>query len=193
MGWLGARLKVHGFQAEYFGYHSIVGDVAAAEDRLAAQLATGPCHVVAHSLGGLVALETLSRHPGLPVERVVCLGTPLCGSGAAAGLKRWPLAPLWMGRSAELLGRGCVTWPESCEVAMVAGRVPRGLGAFFAGFDGDHDGTVSVGETRVPGLAGHVVVDASHSGLLFSQQVAGLVAGFLGTGRLAVPEPSASV
>lgn len=194
MRWLAVRLAEAGYATDAFGYHSIVGGPQATAQRLAARLAEAPCHVLAHSLGGLVALETLSRHPDLPVARVVCLGTPLCGSGAAAGLQRWPLAPLWMGRSGGLLQRGCPAWPGRFEVGMVAGRVPRGLGALFAGFEGEHDGTVAVSETRVPALADHAVVAASHSGLLFSPQVARLAATFLAHGRFrAAPAVAASV
>ena len=59
-------------------------------------------------------------------------------------------------------------------------------------FDGPHDGTVSVAETRVPGLADHVVVRASHSGLLFSDEVVRQVAGFLrGDGFEHAVEPPA--
>jgi hypothetical protein len=70
---------------------------------------------------------------------------------------------------------------------MVAGRIPRGLGALVAGFDELHDGTVAVSETRVPGLADHIVVDASHSGLMFSDEVAGRIDEFLRHGRFDRP------
>jgi hypothetical protein len=73
--------------------------------------------------------------------------------------------------------------PAGIDVGMIAGCVPRGLGGLFAGFRGDHDGTVAVAETRVPGLADHVVVRASHSGLLFSDAVARQAAHFLRHGR----------
>lgn len=185
MRWLAARLAESGYVPELFAYHSILGGIEATESRLAERLAAAPCHVVAHSLGGLVALETLAARPQLPVARVVCLGTPLCGSGAAKSLRRWPLAPLWTGRSRGLLQRGCTTWPDTLEVGMIAGRVPRGLGALFAGFEGEHDGTVAVTETRLPALADHAVVDASHSGLLFSAAAARLAAAFLAEGRFA--------
>ena len=187
MLWLAAQLKARGFAAQTCGYHSIVGGPDSAAPRLAAFLRRGPCDVVAHSLGGLVSLETLIRHPDLPVRRLVCLGTPLAGSGAASGLGGWPLASLWMGRSAGLLRRGCATWPQHLEVGMIAGRIPRGLGALVAGFDEVHDGTVAVSETRVPGLADHIVVDASHSGLMFSDEVAGRIDEFLQHGRFDRP------
>ena len=60
----------------------------------------------------------------------------------------------------------------------------------FAGFDGPSDGTVALWETRLPGLAAHAQVHASHTGLLFSREVAGLVAGFLRDGRFP-PAPAA--
>lgn len=183
MHWLAAGFRAAGFVPETFGYHSIVGGPDAAQPRLVERLRGAPTHVVAHSLGGLVALEALANHPGLPVARVVCLGTPLCGSGAASGLARWPMASLWLGRSAGLLRRGCTTWPPALQVGMVAGRIPHGLGALFAGFEGEHDGTVAVAETRTPALADHVVVDASHSGLLFSAEAAAHAAEFLREGR----------
>lgn len=182
--WFAARLRAAGFKPEIFGYHSIVGGPDAAVPRLAKRLREGgEAHVVAHSLGGLIALQALAGEPGLPVSRMVCLGVPLCGSGAAAGLARWPAASLWLGRSAELLRRGCVTWPETVGVGMIAGALPRGLGVFVARFEDANDGTVSVAETRTPMLADHVVIDASHSGLLFSTEAAAQAVHFLNEGR----------
>lgn len=182
-------LAAEGFAPQVIGYPSITGGPSAAVDRLVRALEEGgPAHVVGHSLGGLSALQALARVPDLPVGRVVCLGSPLCGSRAAARLRQVPLSGLYFGRSARILLDGCMTWPGHVQVGMVAGRVPRGLGALFARFESEHDGTVSVAETRAPGLADHVVVQASHSGLLVSAQAIGLTARFLRTGRFGAPE-----
>lgn len=184
MHWFALRLREQGFVPEVFGYRSILGGPDATVTALAGCLrGGGPAHLVAHSLGGLVALETLSRHPDLQVERVVGLGVPLCGSGAAESLARWPVVPLWLGRSAGLLRGGCVHWPDGVAVGMVAGNTPHGLGALFARFDGEHDGTVSVAETRHPRLSDHVIVPASHSGLIFSRQAARQTVAFLADGQ----------
>ncbi|ASR42481.1 hypothetical protein BEN78_02810 [Xanthomonas citri pv. mangiferaeindicae] len=180
------HLEAEGFAPEIFGYPSITGGPQAAMDGLLAQLRRGgPAHLVGHSLGGLVALQALAQAPEVPVGRVVCLGSPVCGSGAAAALSRWPISRLYFGRSADILLTGCAQWPPQVAVGMVAGRVPRGLGALFARFDGPHDGTVAVAETHAPGLADHVVVEASHSGLLFSSQAVIQTAAFLRAGRFA--------
>ncbi|MCL1634523.1 alpha/beta hydrolase [Luteimonas sp. SX5] len=184
MQWFGAQLRTAGFQPETFGYHSVIGGPDAAVPRLAEQIRSGgPTHLVAHSLGGLIALQALAAEPDLPVSRVVCLGVPVCGSAAADGLSHVPVAGLMLGRSAPLLQQGCAVWPDRFQVGMIAGRLPHGLGALFAHFDGEHDGTVSVEETRSPALADHVLVEAGHSGLLFSADAARHAAEFLRNGR----------
>lgn len=184
MRWLAGRLSGAGYAPEIFTYTSIVGGPDVALPRLIARLSAAPCHVVAHSLGGLLALSALQRQPDLPVERMVCLGSSLRGSAAASALAQrggWHAA--WLGRSATLLRDGCLPWHGATQVGMIAGRRARGLGQYFGGFPGDNDGTVAVDETRLDGLADHVVVDASHSGLLFSEQAAALTVVFLRDGR----------
>lgn len=182
---LGARLSQLGWDTSYFTYSSLVEPTARVQRRLAETLSRGPTHVVAHSLGGLMSLETLVQNPELPVSRVVCLGTPLRGSAAALGLHRIPLAAVCIGRSDRILCRGVTSWPKSVEVGMLAGRVPMGLGAVFAGFGGPHDGSVSVDETHVPALAAHQIVDASHTGMLVNLQVVQRVDRFLRLAKFA--------
>ena len=66
---------------------------------------------------------------------------------------------------------------------MIAGRAPYGLGRFVGRIDDENDGTVRVAETRLSGLADHTVIQTSHSGLLFSAEVARLAVAFLQHGR----------
>ena len=183
MRWLAGQLTRAGFAPEQFSYPTVAGGPEAALPRLAETLRRAPAHVLAHSLGGLVTLTALQREPDLPVARVVCLGSPLCGSAAATGLAKRSLTAAALGRSADLLREGCRAWRGRPEVGVIAGRVPLGLGQFFGGIRGDSDGTVAVAETRLAGLADHVVVAASHSGLLFSAAAARQAIEFLRTGR----------
>ena len=70
---------------------------------------------------------------------------------------------------------------------MIAGCTPLGLGAMLGQVEGQHDGTVAVEETRLPGLTDHCVMDTSHTGLLFSQDVARQVTRFLHSGGFEHP------
>jgi hypothetical protein len=63
--------------------------------------------------------------------------------------------------------------------------MPIGLGAVLAHIEGEHDGTVAVAETKLPGLTDHCVVETSHTGLLLSAEVARQVTQFLLHGRFA--------
>ena len=183
MQWFASKLAASGFESEIFAYHSVADGPDTAVPRLVELLAAAPADIVAHSLGGLIALQALHEAPDLGVKRVVCLGSPLTGSGAATGMLRWAPAAAMLGRSAALLQNGVDGWTGGAEVGVVAGCVPHGLGALLAGFDGDHDGTVAVAETRLPGLADHVVIEASHSGLLFSAEAVDQAAAFLRSGH----------
>jgi pimeloyl-ACP methyl ester carboxylesterase len=179
------RLRRLGFAPFFFSYATLLQAPELAMGRLAERLrefGDGPVHLLAHSLGGLIAIETLNRYPQVPAGRLVCLGSPLAGSAAARGLAQGGLA--WVsGMSGALLHKGLTQLPAGREIGMIAGEQPVGLGRFFGQFKDANDGTVAVSETRIPGLTEHVVVPASHSGLIFSEAVAGLAASFLESGH----------
>jgi len=182
---LSRRLAKRGFAPERFSYSTLWRTPGEAMERLAMRLyAMGPepVHIVAHSLGGLIALETLSRYQKLPPGRVVCMGSPIAGSTAARGLANRGLA-LASGRSGALLRGGLIALPAGRQVGMLAGARSMGLGKLFSSFDGQNDGTVMVWETRLAGLSDHAVIHSSHSGLVFSEQAAELAANFLEQGR----------
>jgi pimeloyl-ACP methyl ester carboxylesterase len=179
------RLRRRGFAPEVFSYSTLWRTPGLAMERLAMRLyAMGPepVHLVAHSLGGLVAAETINRYQNLPPGRLVLMGSPIAGSSAARGLASHSLGAV-SGRSGPLLRGGLAALPPNRRIGMLAGARSLGLGKFFCTFDGLNDGTVAVWETRLPGLADHVVIQASHSGLVFSEQAASLAANFLETGH----------
>ena len=184
MQWHARQLRRAGHDPHIFSYATVAGGPEAAVPALLAELQE-PCDILAHSLGGLVAVHALQQQPDLPVRRVVCLGSPLCGSAAAAGMARLPLGATALGSSAGLLRDGCPAWTGAAELGMVAGEVAHGLGQVFGHFAGRSDGTVAVAETRIEGLADHVVLPVSHSGMLLSPAVAHEAAHFLAHGRFA--------
>ena len=174
VGPLAWRLRARGFSVDTFGYSSVFGGPDVAVPQLLKRLQdSGPV--------ALVALEALRRQPDLPVSRVVCLGSPLRGSGTARSLAEhgWSLA---LGRSSELLLDGLPAWEGRAQVGLIAGSVPHGLGSLLGACGDASDGTVALDETRLPGLADHCVVAASHSGLVFSPDAARQTAAFLRDG-----------
>ena len=189
MAWMAARLQEAGFECETFSYHGVTRGPDEAVPRLVEALAREPTHVLAHSLGGLIALEALRQAPQLPVQRVVCMASPLRGSDAVHGMRQRAWAAATLGRAADLLERGFDKWNGKAQVGVIAGTVPLGLGHVFGGFEGEHDGSVAVEETRLPGLTDHAVIAASHSGMLFSSEAARLAAHFFREGRFR-PGPS---
>lgn len=182
---LARRLRRRGYAPVLFAYPTLWQSPAVAMERLALRLyglGPGPVHIVAHSLGGLIAVQACNQFQQLPPGKIVCLGSPLAGSSAARGLADKHLG--WIaGRSGPLLRGGLAQLPVGRRVGMVAGDRSIGLGKFFGRMDGPNDGTVAVWETRLPGMAGHVVVPSSHSGLILSPLVAELAANFLETGH----------
>lgn len=181
-----AHLRREGMRPGLFGYASILAGPEAGADRLIEHLRRRPTPLlVGHSLGGLVILEALRRAPDLPVDRVVCLGSPLRGSGVAAALGDRPGLSWTLGRSRDLLVRGCPPWDGRAEIGVVAGDHARGVGGLFTRMDGPSDGTVALSETRLPGIADHCVVPASHTGLVLSAEAARRAARFLRHGRFA--------
>ena len=184
---LRGRLQRAGFAVDLFDYASVFRDPEISIERLTArvQAAPGPVHFVGHSLGGLIALQTLQRAPQLTQGRVVCLGVPLRGSAAARGVARLPGGSLIIGKSLEILRNGIERWEGQQAVGAIAGRLPIGFGVAMRALSSPHDGTVSVAETELPGLTDHIVVPATHTGLLFSQQAADQTITFLRGARFA--------
>jgi pimeloyl-ACP methyl ester carboxylesterase len=182
------RMIEQGFRVHRFDYMS----VANSQERILARLLTRmqhlaedevSVHLVGHSLGGLLALQVCHEEGELPPGRIVCLGSPLMGSAAARGFARWGRgSEALLGGNRGLLEKGFEHWNGPREVGMIAGRTPIGLGAVLANIEGEHDGTVAVEETRLPGLSDHCVVDTSHTGLLFSADVAHHTGRFLRQG-----------
>lgn len=184
------RLVRGGCTTYRFSYPSVRGTPPANAERLAvfvSRLRAGEVHFVAHSLGGLVVRHLLHRHPDLPPGRIVTLGTPHVGSEAAERLYRRRGGPLLLGHSIEqgLLGP-LPEWGGERELGSIAGSRHLGLGSVLAGdISSPSDGTVSVAETRLPGMTDHLVVRASHMGLVFSREAARQTLHFLRLGRFA--------
>ena len=134
-----------------------------------------------YDLPGYVWALVLAAAVGIPLATCIVLyrGAVAAGLGhraatgvaaaAAAVLGGWLVITGYLARAMAYYGRDGGLW----------------FGVAFAGLRAPHDGTVSVEETILPGITDHRTVATSHTGLLFSHEVADLTAGFLRAGRFA--------
>jgi pimeloyl-ACP methyl ester carboxylesterase len=146
-------------------------------------------HLVAHSLGGVVIRAMLERGVPARLGRVVLLGSPLRGSRVGARATRLPYGRRVIGRSLiDLNARGGFSdWVPGVPAGGIAGRVPFGTSWLVGGIYEANDGTVAVAETRVSGLADHIVLPVTHFALPWARQVSDEVRHFLEHGRFSRP------
>jgi pimeloyl-ACP methyl ester carboxylesterase len=175
-----------GFAPESFRYHSMHTSLREAAEGLAARIRPlgDRVHVVAHSLGGLVACEAFATHTDLPPGRAVLLGSPVRGARAAREVAaRW-YGPAMLGplAVAELARERDCAWQNPREIGVIAGSRSVGIGKVFADLPVPNDGTVCVDETALSGASAHLVLDVSHTGMLLSSAVAAATVQFLQSG-----------
>ncbi|MEO8671018.1 MAG: alpha/beta fold hydrolase [Tahibacter sp.] len=176
------RLAAAGFSTELFNYASLYSGPQRSCARLIQRMRRSGAqrvHLVGHSLGGLIALEAVRGRTDLPVGHVVCLGSPLNGSDTARALARRGGARYLLGQSRGLLCEGLSPWDGSRPVGVIAGDRALGFGGLIATLSTPHDGTVSVHETLLAGLADHHVLSVTHTGMVWSRPVASMVCNFL--------------
>ena len=186
LGLLARRLRRAGFEPRRFRYRSTRADLAEharALRQFVGSPAGRPLHFVAHSLGGLVTLRMLAEAADLPTGRVVLLGSPLGGSVAARKSAGLPGAARLLGAARPALQNGFARLMADRDIGMIAGSRSIGLGLFLGGLGEPGDGTVAVAETRSDGLREHRLLPVTHTGMLFSRQVAREVVHFLRAGR----------
>jgi pimeloyl-ACP methyl ester carboxylesterase len=185
MSLLARRLRRAGYRTLFFSYPSLGKTVPDSAHLLAQRLADlnlPVVHFVAHSLGGLVVRYLVAAMPTLPPGRVVTLGTPHQGSQVARVLSssKWRRV---LGRSEQGLLGELPPWPAERELGSLAGTLNVGVGKWITPIAEPADGTVTVAETRLPGMTDHISLPVSHTAMLLSPTVAVQVRHFLATGR----------
>jgi pimeloyl-ACP methyl ester carboxylesterase len=155
----------------------------------------GPIHFVVHSMGGLLARVYIAKHRPARLARVVMLGTPNGGSEIADFLKDVPIYRAYFGPAGSQL----VTKPDRTlaslppldyPVGIIAGsRFLDPISAFFL-LPWPNDGRVSVASSKLADMADHVIVKASHMGLLRHPVAIRQTTAFLRNGRFESLHPA---
>jgi pimeloyl-ACP methyl ester carboxylesterase len=191
MGLMRRRIAPVGCEVRAYSYSSVRCDLRENAARLAAYVNTfgkRRAHFVAHSLGGIVAVNAAALMPRESLGRIVLLGTPFAESYSGRRLESLPAGSRLLGpcmsqwlHEPRLPGRHVL---HDFEIGVIAGNGGFGMGRFIApGLPRPHDGVVAVEETRVPGMRDCVVLPVSHSAMLVSREVAAQACAFLERGR----------
>ena len=184
---LAARLRRAGYAPRVFSYRGRASFGANVErlgrfvrDKLDGRAA----HFIGHSLGGVLVLETLNRHPDIPVASALLIGSPVRGSLAGRRFGRERFGRWMMGGSAQCWAARDARWTREAPLGVLAGSVAIGLGRMLGGnLPGANDGVVCLEETAVDGMAACKLLPQPHSWMPISPSVARLTESFLRTGR----------
>lgn len=183
------RLSGLGFNCCTFDYPSVAGTMAEHVASLREFVRKTPAetlHFVGHSLGGIVVLKFLEQTNDIAPGRAVLLGSPLQGCVSAKGVARLPFGRTLLGHAVnhEVMDCGPRSWSGRRDIGVIAGSLGLGLGRIFSDLSGgDHDGSILVEETQLPGAADHIVLPVTHTGMVFSASVAEQTAHFLRHGH----------
>jgi len=176
---LARRLRNAGFTTENWGYESLLRPIEKPAEQLRQRLIAlnerpylRHIHIVAHSMGTVLARYALSTTKLPKVHRLVMLAPPNKGSPVARYVAKWlarlspPIAQL--SDDPESWVRNLSDVPPDVQVGIIAARF---------------DLLVPLEATQLDRPVPRVIVDATHTGMLFSKEVAQQVITFLQTGH----------
>ncbi len=195
---MGLALDDAGFATLNLDYDSrrkpldaLAEDIHPSLDRFAQGL-DGAVHLVCHSMGGLLARVYLARHRPARLGRVVMLGTPNGGSEIADRLKNLAPYRAYFGPAGQQLvtRRDAATSGLLPTIDYEAGIIAGNRSVYpitSMALPRPHDGRVSVANTRLDGMADHIVIRTSHPWLVRNREVIAQTIAFLRDGRFSTP------
>lgn len=143
-------------------------------------------HLVGHSLGGILIRALFHEHPQQKPGRIVTLGAPHGGSRVAQHLSRFSFWRAVMGKGvAQLLAGEPQHWAvPPREIGAICGTRSFGMGRLLVRhLPRPNDGLLTVKESAFPAAREHLALPVSHTGMLFSREVADQVGQFLVSGK----------
>lgn len=165
-------LAATGFATLNVDYASRSKPIAALVDDIHPQVTRfaerdAPLHFVAHSMGGLLARAYVAKYRPAQLTSVVMLGTPNGGSEVADLLSGYRLYRAFYGPAGLELttARADAFPPVDYPVGVIAGSRFIDPVAGLLVLPKPNDGRVSVQSAMLSGMADHIVVKASHTGL----------------------------
>ena len=195
---LGERLEQGGYRVALIDYPSTKATmeelVAHLEEALAGCCAEAPrLHFVTYSLGGILVRAYLAERSLENLGRVVMLAPPNRGSEWVDRLGETPAFQKFYGPVGSDLGTDRESLPNRLgppefEFGVIAGTTAiNPLGWLL--IPGESDGTVSVENTKLPGMRDFLALPHSHTFIMNSPEAASATLRFLQTGRFREERP----
>jgi pimeloyl-ACP methyl ester carboxylesterase len=177
MSLLKHRLRASDFNVVQFRYRMVAKSLQHNCERLARFIREQqgqPVSLVGHSLGGVLALQTLQLFPDLSVAKVLCLGSPLLDSSAGRRLAGFLPGRAMLGKTLPeaVFEKPLTSWSGPQTVGVIAGTRGLGLGRMITKLPRPHDGMVTLAETSLPGIHDHLEMNVGHTALVLSASVA---------------------
>jgi triacylglycerol lipase len=186
------RYRVHNLG--YPSRRASIEQLAESVGRRVRELAgDGTVDVVTHSMGGIVLRAAVAAEalPAASVRRVVMLAPPNHGSELADRLRDYRVYRLATGPAGQQIGTDEASVPRRLpappfEVGIIAGR--RSTNPLFSRVLGaEGDGKVTVASAQLDGMRELVVVDRSHTFIMWAPDVLAHIFSFLERGRFVAP------
>lgn len=168
---LSQKLQALGYDTQIISYNTVSIDEEALFQDIDNALDASENVLLGHSLGGIMIKRYLaSRQPSTEkISHAIVLASPIKGASIAERLQEMGLGVM-LGNSADHgLELHDDKWQFPQLLGCITGNVSAGFRPILIGSD-SCDGTVTVEETKIDGMADHIETKNSHTSILFSSQ-----------------------
>ncbi|WP_077336916.1 PGAP1-like alpha/beta domain-containing protein [Vibrio ruber] len=176
------RLNQLGYTTEVLSYNTVAIDDEKLFSNIDAALDETHTNIlVGHSLGGLMIKNYLaSRQPSTTqISHVVTLGSPLQGASIIGKIQAMGFGMILGNSPNHGLQQHQDEWRFPQKLGSIAGTVAFGFRPMLLGYDSASDGTVTVEETKIPGMTDHLEIRYTHTTMLYAQTLASQIDGFI--------------
>ncbi|PID58487.1 MAG: acetyltransferase [Gammaproteobacteria bacterium] len=187
MAYLRVQLEKCGYDVKVFSYKSVGNSLHENAGLLVDfvqqhRQAGETCHFVGHSLGGLLIRLAYEIAPALFTGKIVTIGSPHNGSLVAKRVAEDIHRAVLGGAYDNALDGEMPAWRGEVPLGSIAGTKSIGVGMAMRDLPRPNDGTVSVSETQLANQSDHLIIDLSHTALIYSSRVVSQVDAFLQNG-----------
>ena len=187
---LGKRFRSAGYQTLNFPYNQTIRSL----DEISGQLVefigqkvkTSDYHLIGHSLGNIIIRNSFRKDYPAGLGKIVMLAPPNQPAHLAKRLKKNPIYRLFTGDSGQKLSE------EKFYRDLPIPRVPFGVIAGDKGqsltFSEPNDGVVTVGSTKLEGMADWILLHHGHTFIMNCKDTFEHCVRFIESGRFKQPE-----